>query len=359
MEPSPLLAEDAVVGRPPPPSHDGCRNPDAGSSDGTGALLLVLGYLRLPELLAFQRVSRFFRDAVAGDGLLWRRVAVQSPLSGRLTDDALLRITSRAEGKLESLALMDCWKITDDGLMQVVDRNPGIAKLHVPGCTYLTANGIVRIVQRLYERKGNLKSLQIHGICNITKDHLDILKLLLLGSNHQQVLPPTNDRYWHSFTFINHDDRPIDVDICPKCKHVRMVFDCTRENCRSMKSQWTECRGCFFCIARCEDCGGCLDFDELGEETVCSHLLCVKCWLDLPKCNICNRPYCKGHSNFLEGSSKFLGFVCEQCMESTSSSYHSTCGLTLYEAGLRDFHHQTSSLEVFRIVKQAPHPFLV
>lgn len=34
-------------------------------------------------------------------------------------------------------------------------------------------------------------------------------------------------------------------------------------------------------------------------------------------------------------------------------------GLTLYEAGLRDFHHQTSSLEVFRIVKQAPHPFLV
>lgn len=129
MEPSPLLAEDAVVGRPPPPSHDGCRNPDAGSSDGTGALLLVLGYLRLPELLAFQRVSRFFRDAVAGDGLLWRRVAVQSPLSGRLTDDALLRITSRAEGKLESLALMDCWKITDDGLMQVVDRNPGIAKV--------------------------------------------------------------------------------------------------------------------------------------------------------------------------------------------------------------------------------------
>lgn len=93
-----------------------------------------------------------------------------------------------------------------------------------------------------------------------------------------------------------------------------------------MKSQWTECRGCFFCIARCEDCGGCLDFDELGEETVCSHLLCVKCWLDLPKCNICNRPYCKGHSNFLEGSSKFLGFVCEQCMESMSSSYHSTCG---------------------------------
>ncbi|RWW03924.1 hypothetical protein BHE74_00027125 [Ensete ventricosum] len=129
MQPSPLLAEDAVVDRSPPPSHDGCRNPDAGSSDGTGALLLVLGYLRLPELLTFQRVSRLFRDAVAGDGLLWRRVTVQRPLSGRLTDDALLRITSRAEGKLESLALMDCWKITDDGLMQVVDRNPSITKV--------------------------------------------------------------------------------------------------------------------------------------------------------------------------------------------------------------------------------------
>ncbi|URE03447.1 F-box protein [Musa troglodytarum] len=133
MQPSPLPAEDAVVGRSPPPSHDGCRNPDAGSSDGTGALLLVLGYLRLPDLLAFQRVSRFFRDAVAGDGLLWRRIAVQSPLSGRLTDDALLRITSRAEGKLESLALMDCWRITDDGLMQVVHRNPGITKIRWDG----------------------------------------------------------------------------------------------------------------------------------------------------------------------------------------------------------------------------------
>lgn len=98
---------------------------------------------------------------------------------------------------------------------------------------------------------------------------------------------------------------------------------------RSGKSQWRECRGCFFCIARCEDCGGCFDFSELSEETICSHLLCQTCWLRLPKCNICNRPYCNRHSNILEGSSKFLGFLCGQCMESTSSSYQSYSGKLL------------------------------
>ncbi|WOL13770.1 hypothetical protein Cni_G22549 [Canna indica] len=305
-------------------SNDVCPSPNAGVADWTGALLLVLGYLRLPDLLAFQGVSRLFRDAVAGDGPLWRRVTVDRPLSGRLNVDALLRITSRADGKLESLVLLNCWKITDDGLTQVMDRNPGITKLHVPGCRHITADGIVRIVKRLYEHSGKLKSLHIHGISNITKDHLDILKLFLFGNSVKQLTSPTHYSYRHFLTFNSHDERPIDVDICPKCNNVRVLFDCTRENCRSMKSQWLECRGCSFCIARCEDCGGCLDFDEPGEETACSHLLCIECWLHLPKCNICNRPYCKGHSNLLEGSS--LGFVCMQCRDSAGSPYHSVCG---------------------------------
>lgn len=127
---SPPMARSSPlqVGDSPPESHDE-RTFHSCTSDVIGVLLLVLGYLKLPELLAFQSVSRLFRDAVAEDSLLWRRVAVERPLSGRLTDDALLRITSRAAGKLESLALNDCWEITDNGLMQVVDRNPGLVKV--------------------------------------------------------------------------------------------------------------------------------------------------------------------------------------------------------------------------------------
>ncbi|KAG6478747.1 hypothetical protein ZIOFF_062191 [Zingiber officinale] len=219
--------------RPPSEACDGCPNPNpvaaAPAVDVSGALLLVLGYLRLPELLAFQGVSRLFRDAVSLDSLLWRRVAIERPLSLRLTDEALVRITSRAGGKLEALALLDCWKVTDDGLMQVVNRNRGITKLHVPGCTQLSADGVVRILKWHYELKGRLKSLQIHGIPNLTIYHLDALKLLF-KNDVLQVSYPIN--YNNRPSNIFNSDRPIDVDICPKCSNVRIVFDCTRENCR-------------------------------------------------------------------------------------------------------------------------------
>lgn len=94
-----------------------------------GALFFVLGYLQLPDLLSFQRVCRSFRNAIDGDSLLWRRIAVEPPLSGRLTDEDLLRITSKAEGKVMYLGLFDCTGITDHGLLAVVSRNPGIRKV--------------------------------------------------------------------------------------------------------------------------------------------------------------------------------------------------------------------------------------
>ncbi|KAM0952749.1 putative 4Fe-4S ferredoxin, iron-sulfur binding, leucine-rich repeat domain superfamily [Dioscorea sansibarensis] len=294
-DPMPLNASDPAL--PPMEPH--------------GAFFLVLGYLRLPDLLAFQSVCRLFRDAIASDRLLWMRITVEPPLSGRLTDDTLLKLTSRAGGTLKSLALLDCWKITDAGLLQVVDRNPTITELYIPGCTYLTADGVVSVVRRLTERKGKLKRLRLRGLCNISRDHLDSLNFYLGINDHPQCSKPSVYNHWKSLPLNDNDDRPIDVDICPKCKNARLVFDCTRENCRSMKYRWSVCRGCFFCIARCEECGGCVDFEELGEETVCAHLLCIDCWLQLPKCSMCNRPYCKGHINFRGSSPAF--FVCDQC----------------------------------------------
>ncbi|KAJ0987227.1 hypothetical protein J5N97_005583 [Dioscorea zingiberensis] len=276
--------------------------------DPHGALFLVLGYLRLRELLAFQSVCSLFRDAIAEDHLLWMRITVEPPLSGRLTDDILLKLTSKYGGALKSLALLDCRKITDAGLLQVVERNPTITELYILGSTYLTADGVVRVVQRLTECKGKLKRLRLRGLCNISKDHLDRLNYFLGTNDHPQCSKSSIYNYWKSLPFDDNDDRPLDLDICPKCNNARLVFDCTRDNCR----------GCFFCIRRCEECGCCIDFEELGEETIYNHLLCIDCWLQLPKCCECNRPYCKGHINFNGECSSAL-FLCDQCREDDES----------------------------------------
>jgi hypothetical protein len=31
------------------------------------------------------------------------------------------------------------------------------------------------------------------------------------------------------------DERPIDVDVCPLCTNVRLVFDCTKDDCRYVR----------------------------------------------------------------------------------------------------------------------------
>jgi len=75
-----------------------------------------------------------------------------------------------------------------------------------------------------------------------------------------------------------------------------------------------QCRGCFFCVARCETCGGCIDLEELGETGLaCSDFLCMDCWLKLPKCSTCNRPYCERHSDLKEKLSSSGQFTCQEC----------------------------------------------
>ncbi|XP_073100908.1 uncharacterized protein [Elaeis guineensis] len=63
----------------------------------------------------------------------WRRAFLaaqrrRAALERRLTDESLLKVALKAKGKLKSLSPLDCWKITDAGLQQVADRNPGITK---------------------------------------------------------------------------------------------------------------------------------------------------------------------------------------------------------------------------------------
>ncbi len=185
-----------------------------------------------------------------------------------------------------------------------------LIQLYIPACTGLTPEGVIRAVKTLSEHHHSLRSLRIHGIYNIKKDHLHTILSYLqmkLPQQEQQRQLPILFHHRNFSVFRNQESEPlIDVDICPKCNHVRMVYDCPRETCRR------GCKGCNFCIPRCEECGGCIESEEL-ELTACGDNLCSKCWLQLPKCNFCNQPYCKLHTNQQHRLSGSSGFVCDVC----------------------------------------------
>ncbi|XXG81855.1 hypothetical protein AAC387_Pa09g2407 [Persea americana] len=231
------------------------------------ALFLSLPYLLFMDLFTVRMVCKSLRDAVDCDALLWRNVVLERPLSFKVTDSILLDLVSKANGRLESLVLIHGWFFTDSALHLIAQTNPHITKLHIPGCSALTPGGVVRAVEKL----NNLKHLRVYG------------------------------------------DHPyIDVDICPKCNEVRIVFDCPREG----RCQKWSCRGCLFCIVRCKECGGCISLEEVETgETVCPDCVCSECWLHLPKCVLCNRPSCSQHL-YLQSRS-FPGspdFTCELCI---------------------------------------------
>ncbi|XP_042510651.1 F-box protein SKIP28-like [Macadamia integrifolia] len=296
------------------------------------ALFFVLAYLQLRERLSIRAACRSLRDAVDNDVLLWLDIFVEPPLGYRLPNDALLKLTSKAHGRLRTLSLKTCIKITDDGLQRVIENNPHINKLYVPACTSLTANGIVTIVKMLTEHNQDLKHLRLHGMYGITKQHFETILSCLKVQKEDQKQNISFLYHKRSFPLVHSDTAPsIDVSICPKCSDVKQVFDCPRDSCKWKKVHpLLECRGCYPCVPRCADCGGCVDLDEL-DEPACMDILCSECWLRLPKCNLCNRPYCKLHADlgiFLSGGT---GFICDACNKS------STRNSDWWSSGLEEF----------------------
>ncbi|KAK9074554.1 hypothetical protein SSX86_007152 [Deinandra increscens subsp. villosa] len=256
------------------------------------SLYLVLPYLPLFELLAMYQVCRSFMDALNNDILPWLDIVVEDRVRrSRVSDEILMKITSKAMGRLRSLVLVNCGKISDDGLQDVVANNHGINKLYVLQCAGLTPEGVIKAVTTLNQQNATLKTLKINGISNITKEHLQTLRSLL-----------------------NSDDpSSIDIEICPKCDEPRMVYDCPLETC-DRKRATGSCRGCRFCVTRCEECGKCVGFDDEDDnEAACEDVLCESCWIKLPKCDFCNKPYCNKHAYKqcdVPGSSHF---ICEAC----------------------------------------------
>ncbi|GJN03561.1 hypothetical protein PR202_ga21017 [Eleusine coracana subsp. coracana] len=81
-----MLPATATASTPPAPATALAHASAAAAGEPHAALFLALGYMRLRELLSCGRVCRRLRDAVAGDPLLWRRFAVEPPLSHRITE---------------------------------------------------------------------------------------------------------------------------------------------------------------------------------------------------------------------------------------------------------------------------------
>lgn len=244
------------------------------------ALLFTLSYLGMRDLLSVEMVCSSLHSMVRSDPFLWRNIHIDQPLNERITDDVLLQLTSKAQGNLQCLRLVECPRITDDGLKRVLDTNPRITKLCVPGCTRLSIEGIVNSLKAFKYSKAatGIKHLRIGGLYGITHEHFEELKFLVSADGQiQQNRHKPHFYHRGNFYLLCDDDRAIDIEICPRCQKLRLVYDCTAEGCQAKDNATQVCRACTLCIPRCVQCGRCISDGEY-EETFCLELLCSDCF---------------------------------------------------------------------------------
>ncbi|XP_051122224.1 F-box protein SKIP14 isoform X2 [Andrographis paniculata] len=245
------------------------------------ALGYAVAYLGVKDLLSVEMVCKSLLTTVRDDPLLWRTIHIDKPLSELITDDTLVKLTSRAQGHLTCLSLEECKKITDDGLKRALEMNPRLTKLCVPGCTRITIKGVMSIVRSYNsgKRDGGLKLLRIGGIFGVNREIFEELKFLL-GFDENKLGSGYKPHFYSRDTYYlpHHDDRPIDIESCPKCEAFRMVYDCPVDSCNVKDESSEVCRGCNICIARCIECGKCLDKIPYLED-FCLELVCFSCFL--------------------------------------------------------------------------------
>lgn len=250
------------------------------------AVSFALCYLGVQDLLSVGRVCRSLHSLVQGDPLLWRNIHIDQPLNEKITDDILLQLTNRARGNLQRLSLVECPRITDEGLKRVLESNPRLTKLSVPGCTRLSIEGVVSSLRafKLTSTQG-IKHLRIGGLFGVTQEHFEELKFLL-GSDcsltQQNYYKP---HYYHrgNFYVSCDDERAIDIEKCPRCQNLRLVYDCPVDGCQGKEHATQACRACTLCIPRCIQCGRCINESEYVE-TFSLELLCSECWKPSLKC---------------------------------------------------------------------------
>lgn len=257
-------------------------NEDGGAPHG--GLLFALGHMGVRNLLVLESVCRSLQSQIRGDPFLWTTIHIEQPLNEKLTDDILLHLTNKAQGNLKCLSLVECPRITDDCLRRVLESNPKLTKLSVPGCTRLTIDGIMNSL-RAFNSSGaqGVKHLRIGGIYGVTPKIFEEMKLLLgIDDKTQQSARKPRFHVRGSLDLPNDDDRYIDIETCPRCQNHRLVYDCPAETCQEKDHATQLCRACTLCIPRCVKCGRCITDNEY-EETFCLELLCFICWHEVMK----------------------------------------------------------------------------
>ncbi|CAH8360951.1 unnamed protein product [Eruca vesicaria subsp. sativa] len=257
-----------------------CSNDGGENANVHPAFGFCLYHLGVKDLLSVSMVCKSLHMTVCDDSLLWRHIHISQPLNEKINDEALLQLTERAQGTMQCLRLVDCSRITEDCLKQVLERNPQVVKLGVPGCIRITIDGVMSILRDLKSAgKLQVKHLEIGGLFGVTKDHYDeLFGLLDIDDDVEQSIQ--KPRYYHrGYSSASCDDNEgIDIEMCPKCQNSRLVYDCPAEDCKGKE----ECRACSLCIQRCFQCGRCINDSEY-EETFCLEFLCSDCSKPSPK----------------------------------------------------------------------------
>lgn len=260
--------------------------PDGDGEAPHAGLVFALGFLGVRDLLSVDRVCKYLHSTVRSETLLWRSIHIDQPLNERITDDVLLQLTCRAQGNLQCLSLVGCQRITDDGLKRVLESNPRLNKLCVPGCTRLSVEGIVNNLKSFKcKDTPGIKHLRIGGLYGVTDEHFEQLKLLLGADIHNNQQNDHKPHFYHrgNLYLLCDDERAIDIEICPRCQKLRLVYDCPAEGCQERGGDVAQkCRACRLCIPRCVQCGCCINDNEY-EETFCLEWLCSDCCKQLPK----------------------------------------------------------------------------
>ncbi|GER56050.1 F-box family protein [Striga asiatica] len=246
----------------------------------------ALSYLGVKDLFSMERVCKSLRASVQEAYWLWMSIHIDQPLNEKITDDVLLQLASRANCNLQCLSLVECPKVTDDGIRRVLETNPRLTKLFVPGCTRLTIEGILNNIKIHNSNKDSqgIKHLRIGGLYGVTREHFEELQSLLgLDGLRSENRPKPHFYHRGNFYLPFDDNRAMDIEMCPRCEKFRLVYDCPAEGCQVKDVASQACRACTLCIARCAQCGRCITDNEY-EETFCLDLLCSDCFKQMLKC---------------------------------------------------------------------------
>ncbi|XP_047340958.1 F-box protein SKIP14-like [Impatiens glandulifera] len=181
------------------------------------------------------------------------------------------------------MRLVQCTRITVGGLRLVLESNPGLIKLSIPGCVRLDMESILCCLKS-FKSLGfpGIKQLSVGNVQIVTQDQFDELNLLLNIDHKKQVASYKPRFYGAGNLYLScTDDRPIDIEKCPGCQKFRQVYDCPAESCQGSSAQL--CKACLFCITRCINCGHCIS-DKNYEEIFCLDFVCLYCLMKILKC---------------------------------------------------------------------------